>query len=269
MIKINLPLSTQEVEGMSTITSRFTGQVALITGASRGIGLATAQRLVEEGAKVCITGRDPDQLATALNGLAYPDAAVAIAGNANDPEHRSAAIELCVQKFGQLNILVNNVGVNPEFGPTLKVSPKARDRILEMNVLATMDWIKVFADRTPRHLGAAVVNIASVAGVRPAAGIGMYGISKAAVLQMTAQLAVEMAPDIRVNAVAPAVIKTQFSAALYEDKETELERQYPLGRLGRPRDVAAAVAYLASVDASWITGQTLIVDGGLTLLGGV
>lgn len=251
------------------MNARFDGQVALITGASRGIGLATAQRLVAEGAKVCITGRDQDQLDAALSVLENSDAATVIAGNANDAKHRSAAINKCKETFGGLDILVNNVGINPEFGSTLEISDKARSRILDVNVLATMDWIKLFADSSSAGNGSAIVNVASVAGLRPAHGIGMYGISKAAVLQMTAQLAAELAPDIRVNAVAPAVIKTRFSVALYASREDELLREYPLGRLGQPQDVAAAVAFLASADASWVTGQTLVVDGGLTLRGGV
>lgn len=114
-----------------------------------------------------------------------------------------------------------------------------------------------------------MVNLASVAGLRPAAGIGFYGTSKAALMHLTQQLAVELAPGVRVNAVAPAVVKTRFAGALYEGREEQVARAYPLGRLGVPEDIAAAVAFLASDDAAWITGQTLVIDGGLTLQGGV
>ena len=137
-----------------------------------------------------------------------------------------------------------------------------------VNVLGVLGWTRRFRNQLADTPGT-VVNIASVAGLRPATDIGMYGVSKSAVIGLTAQLAAENSPKIRVNAVAPAVVRTRFAGPLYEGREQSVTRDYPLGRLGEPEDIASAVAFLASADAAWITGQTLVADGGLTLAGGV
>jgi len=136
-------------------------------------------------------------------------------------------------------------------------------------VLAALGWVQHVHKAWFAGHGGAVVNVASVAGLRPATGIGMYGASKAALIHLTQQLAVELAPAVRVNAVAPAVVKTRFATALYEGREAEVAAAYPLKRLGVPGDVAGAVAYLASDEAAWVTGQTIVVDGGMTCTGGV
>ena len=137
---------------------------------------------------------------------------------------------------------------------------------MEVNVLAALSWVKqAIAAGLGSRDGAAIVNIASIAGLHPAPGIAYYGVSKAALIGLTTQLASELAPRIRVNAVAPAVVKTRFATALYEGHEAETAANYALGRLGTPEDVAAAVAFLASEDAAWVTGQTLVLDGGVTL----
>ena len=250
--------------------ARFADKVALITGASRGIGLAIAQRLVNEGARVCITARKPDSLAAAVNGLGGAQHAVGVAGHGDDAEHQAAAVRTAVETFGRLDVLVNNTGINPAYGPLVEVEDTAAQKIMGVNVLAALRWV-----REARTVGlgvasqGAVVNVASTAGLRPAKGIGYYGVSKSALIGLTIQLASELAPSVRVNAVAPAVIKTRFSAVLYERDEARATRRYLLGRLGEPEDVAAAVAFLASPDAAWITGQTLIVDGGLSLSSGL
>jgi 3-oxoacyl-[acyl-carrier protein] reductase len=245
------------------------GKTALITGASRGIGLAVAERLVAEGARVCVTARKPQPLAEAVERLGGPEHAIAVAGKADDPEHQAAAVARVIEAFGSLDVLVNNAGVNPAYSRMLDLDIAAFRKVFEVNVISTLAWVREAHKAWMGEHGGAVVNIASVAGLGPAAMIGAYGASKAALLQLTAQLAEELSPGVRVNAVAPAVVKTDFAAALYAGREEKVAAGYPLGRLGVPQDVAGAVAFLASADAAWVTGQTLVVDGGLLLRAGI
>jgi len=247
---------------------RFAGRVAIVTGASRGIGFAIAQRIVAEGGRVCITGRKPDALLDAVEQLGGDDVAIASPGAADDAQHRAEVMSKVRQRFDRLDVLVNNTGINPLFGDLLGADADAFRKIVDVNVLAGLDWIRAGLEAGLAERGA-VVNVASVAGLRPAQGLGAYGASKAALLHTTQQLAVELAPDVRVNAVAPAVVRTRFGGPLFEGKEADVASRYPMARLGEPEDVAAAVAYLASDDAAWITGLVLTVDGGLTLTGGV
>ncbi|GAA4722999.1 SDR family oxidoreductase [Phytohabitans rumicis] len=253
--------------GGSQVEGRLDGKVALVTGASRGIGYAVAARLIAEGARVCVTARKAEPLAEAAAALGGPGYAIAVPGKADDADHQAEAVARTVETFGSLDILVNNTGINPTFGPLLDVDLAAVRKTFEVNVLAAISWVRQARDAWLGQHGGAVVNMSSIAGLGPAPGLGAYAASKAALMQLTEQLAVEMAPAVRVNAVAPAVVKTVFATALYAGREEQVSAGYPLGRLGVPEDIAAAVAFLVSADASWITGHTLVVDGGLTLVG--
>ncbi|MDQ6658273.1 MAG: SDR family oxidoreductase [Actinomycetota bacterium] len=247
----------------------MTGKVAVVTGASRGIGLAIAARLVAEGARVAITARRPESLASAVAALGGSGCALGIPGAADDPEHRAAVVDAVTSQFGPVDILVNNAGINPAYGALVDIDDASARKVLEVNVIGTLGWVRQVCGSGMSRRGGAIVNVASVAGLRASAGIAFYGASKAAVISMTGSLAVELGPKVRVNAVAPAVVRTRFAEALYVGREEQVAAGYPLQRLGEPDDVAAAVAFLASSDAGWITGQTLVIDGGITLTGGV
>ncbi|SOD74086.1 NAD(P)-dependent dehydrogenase (short-subunit alcohol dehydrogenase family) [Jatrophihabitans sp. GAS493] len=249
--------------------NRFDERVAVITGASRGIGLAIAQRLVDEGARVCVTARKPEALIEAVRVLGGEGHAIGIAGRADDTDHQSDVVAQTIATFGRLDVLVNNTGINPAYGPLTELDDGVARKIMDVNVLSALGWVRAarrsgFGDAG----GASIVNVASIAGLLPSPGIAYYGVSKSALIGLTAQLALELSPSVRVNAVAPAVVKTRFAAALYEGREAEAAAQYPLKRLGEPEDIASAVAFLASDDAAWITGQTLLIDGGVSLRSG-
>lgn len=240
---------------------RFDDQVAVITGASRGIGFGIAQRLVAEGAHVVITGRHQEGLDAALEQLGAEHAS-AVAGRADDPAHRDAVLAHVHERHGRLDHLVNNAGINPIYGPMREADLGAVRKMVDVNVLAAFEWTR---DAVAAGLGGAVVNIASVAGLGASRSLAFYGVTKAALISLTKQLAAEYAPKVRVNAVAPAVVKTEFARALYEGRETRVAAGYPLERLGEPEDVAGPVAFLLSGDSAWITGQTLVIDGGASV----
>ena len=244
-------------------------RVAIVTGASRGIGLGIAAELVRRGAKVCVTARRPEALAEAVAELGGADVAIGVPGKADDADHQAEAVARTIEAFGQLDMLVNNAGINPVYGPVTDIDPAAAAKILAVNVLAPLAWTRRARDAWMGEHGGAVVNVASVAGLRASPGIGMYGVSKAALIRLTMELAAELGPRIRVNAVAPAVVKTKFATALFEGREEQVSAAYPMKRLGLPEDIAGVVAFLLSDQASWVTGQTVVLDGGVTLTGGV
>ncbi|SNR50036.1 3-oxoacyl-[acyl-carrier protein] reductase [Haloechinothrix alba] len=251
------------------MTSRFSGEVAVVTGASRGIGLGIAEQLVADGARVCITARNQDALDEAVGHLGGKEHAIAVAGKSDNTAHQAEAIERTLAEFGRLDMLVNNAGINPVYGPLVDLDLDAARKIVEVNCLSALSWVQQAYRAWLGEHGGSIVNVSSVTGLKPAPGIGFYGASKAMLSHMTAELAVELGPDIRVNGVAPAVVKTAFASALYEGQEEEVSAAYPLKRLGVPGDVGSAVAFLLSAEASWMTGQTVVLDGGVTQTGGV
>jgi 3-oxoacyl-[acyl-carrier protein] reductase len=246
----------------------LSGKVALVTGASRGIGYGIAEALVARGDRVCITGRNEDALKEAVEKLGA-DRAIGVAGKAHDEAHQAVAVERTMEAFGRVDYLVNNAGTNPVFGPIADLDLNVARKVFETNVISALG----FAQRTwhawQKDNGGAIVNIASIAGLSPSPFIAAYGVSKAALINLTQQLAHEFAPGVRVNAIAPAVVKTKFAQALYEGREEEAAAAYPLGRLGVPSDIGGAAAFLTSDQSDWVTGQTLVIDGGVFLNAGV
>lgn len=243
-------------------------KTAIVTGASRGIGLAIAEALVARGDRVCLTGRNPDSLAEAVARLGTGHA-IAVAGKAHDERHQEETVARVLAEFGRVDFLVNNVATNPVFGPAIDGTAELVRKILDVNLVSAYGWTqRVYRAWQAEH-GGAVVNVSSVASLRPSPGLGLYGMTKAALSYLTAQLALELAPRVRVNGVAPAVVKTKFAEALYRGREDDAAAGYPLGRLGEPADIAGAVAFLLSDAASWITGHTIVIDGGATLVGGL
>ncbi|MDT7789305.1 MAG: hypothetical protein QOF58_7724 [Pseudonocardiales bacterium] len=243
----------------------FSGKTALVTGASRGIGLGIARELLSRGAAVTITGRKADQLAAAAQELGGK--VLTIQGNAGDDASREEVVARTVEEFGSLDVLVNNTGINPQFGFLMDADLNAVRKIFDVNVVAALGFTQLAWKAWMGEHGGAVVNIASVGGIRSTGVIGAYGASKAALIRLTEELAWQLGPKVRVNAVAPAVVKTKFAEALWSGREAEGVQAYPMKRFGTPEDVASLVAFLCSDGASWITGETVRVDGGLLATG--
>ncbi|MFZ0494030.1 MAG: SDR family oxidoreductase [Acidimicrobiia bacterium] len=244
---------------------RVDGKVALVTGGSRGIGEAIATELLDSGAAgVVITGRKQAGLEEAAERIGGGERLEIVVGGADDPNHATTAIQETISRFGSCDILVNNAGTNPVAGNITDIDLGAVDKTWAVNQRGPLVFAREAWSRWMREHGGAIVNVASVGGLVPGPLLGAYNVSKAALIFMTRQLAFEMAPKVRVNAVAPGIVKTRFSRLLWEMNEDAAAGLHPLHRLGEVEDVAAAVMFLASDAASWITGATVPVDGGAT-----
>jgi NAD(P)-dependent dehydrogenase (short-subunit alcohol dehydrogenase family) len=237
------------------------GRTAVVTGASRGIGLAIARALLDAGANVVVTSRDPDRAEAAASSL-DSSRAVGYAAHATDEKAAHACVEFAVSRYGSLDILVNNAGTNPAFGPILEQDHERFAKLVDVNLWAPVLWTGLAARAWMREHGGVVINIASVGGLLVGPNLGIYNASKAALIHLTRHLALELAPSVRVNAVAPGLIRTRFAEALWKPHESEVAAAILLGRIGEPADVAGTVAFLASDAANWITGETIVVDGG-------
>ena len=244
---------------------RFDEQVVLVTGGSRGIGEAIAAEFLASGARgVAVTSRRSENLAGVASRLGHGDRLFPIEARVDDEEAAARAVGEVVERLGSCDILVNNAGTNPSAGPLVDVDLGAVDKTWAVNQRAPLVWTREAWRQSMSKSGGSIVNIASVGGLQPGSALGAYNVSKAALIHLTRQLAYELAPGVRVNAVAPAVVRTRLSAVLWDGIEEHTAALHPLKRIGEPNDVAAAVLFLASEAASWITGAVLPVDGGVT-----
>jgi NAD(P)-dependent dehydrogenase (short-subunit alcohol dehydrogenase family) len=246
---------------------RLDGKVALVTGASRGIGRAIAQAYAAAGASVMLSSRKEDALREAAASLTpVGDAEVDVfAANAGDPEAAAACVAATVGRFGSVDILVNNAATNPYLGRMIDIDLPRLDKTYDVNLRGAFVWIQEAWRQSMMSRGGNVVNISSIGGMSVETSIGHYNVTKAALIHLTKSLAKELAPSVRVNAVCPGLVKTDMARALWEPNEQAVAQHVPLHRLGEPDDIANAALFLASDASSWITGTTLVVDGGMLL----
>jgi NAD(P)-dependent dehydrogenase (short-subunit alcohol dehydrogenase family) len=245
------------------------GKTALITGSSRGIGRAIAERMAEHGASVVVSSRKLDACEEVVAAIGKRGGtAKAIAGNISHKEDLENLVKTSREAFGRIDVLVCNAAVNPHFGPSQEIPDSAFDKVMASNIRSN-HWLcqLVIPEMAARKDGAVVI-VSSIGGLKGSALLGAYGISKAADMQMARNLAVEWGPsNVRVNCIAPGLVRTDFARALWEDKAT-YERavsHYPLRRIGEPDEIAGTAVFLASSAGSFVTGQTIVVDGGATI----
>jgi NAD(P)-dependent dehydrogenase (short-subunit alcohol dehydrogenase family) len=252
-------------KGGYRVSTGLAGKTALVTGASRGIGRAIAFALAGEGANVVLSSRRQDSLDAVAAEIvaAYPKAKVlAKAAHVGEPAQATACVAATVAEFGSLDVLVNNAGTNPYYGPLVDIDVPRADKTVQVNQLSIILWTQAAWKASMAEHGGTVLNMASIGGLSSEPGIGYYNATKAAVIHLTRQFAVELAPRVRVNAIAPGIVRTQLAKALWENFEPQLNASLPLGRIGEPEDIAKAALFLLGDDSSWITGQTLVIDGG-------
>jgi NAD(P)-dependent dehydrogenase (short-subunit alcohol dehydrogenase family) len=243
-------------------------RTAIVTGASRGIGKATAELLASEGCNVVLTSRKQEALDEVAAELtrAYPGVGVlAHAAHAAEPVQAAACVDAAMARFGRVDVLVNNAGTNPYFGPLVDLDPERAEKTVRLNQYGIVLWTQLVWKASMAEHGGSVVNVASVGGLLTEPGIGYYNATKAAVIHLTRQFAAELAPKVRVNAVAPGIVRTHLARALWENYEEQLKAHLPLARIGEPADIAESIGFLAGDRSSWITGQTLVIDGGATI----
>ena len=246
---------------------RLDGRVALVTGGTRGIGRAIVEAYTAAGAAVCVLARKAEELAETEQAVRDQGGTIiTVTGSAGEPEVIETAVATCVAELGRLDILVNNAATNPAFGPMIETEPTKVRKVLEVNVEGALLLAQAAWRAWMRDHGGVILNVASVGGLHPAPFIGIYNASKAALINMTRQLALELGPDVRVNALAPGLVKTHMARALWETGEDAIAARHPMRRIGAPDDIAGAALYLASDMAEWLTGAVFVIDGGLSLV---
>ena len=239
-------------------------QVALVTGASRGIGLAIARRFVRAGARVVLSSRSEENLAAAMSTFEDDnrDRVHAVVAHVGSPPDATRVVRATIERFGALDVLVNNAGTNPYFGPLVDIDAGRLLKTYEVNQASVVTHTAAAWHAWMRDHGGVILNIASIGGMGPEPGIGWYNVTKAAVIHLTKQFAFELAPGVRVNAIAPGLVRTELARGLWQDHEAQVVTHIPLRRLGEPDDIASVALMLVSDAGSWITGQTIVVDGG-------
>jgi NAD(P)-dependent dehydrogenase (short-subunit alcohol dehydrogenase family) len=241
----------------------LTGRTAIVTGGSRGIGLAIAEAFVSAGANVVVTSRKPG----AAEAAAAPLGARAAGFQAHVTDEHAArrCMDFAIERFGRLDVLVNNAGTNPAQGPLVDMDHARFAKTVDVNLWGPILWTGLAWRAWMGEHGGSVINTSSLGGLIARADLGVYHATKAALIHLTRHHALELAPRVRVNAVAPGVVRTRLAEALWRQDEDAVAAQFPLGRIGEPVDVAGTVAFLASDAASWITGETIVIDGGQML----
>ncbi|MEO1494951.1 MAG: SDR family oxidoreductase [Pseudomonadota bacterium] len=249
----------------------LSGKTAIVTGGSRGIGRAIALRLAEAGASVAVSSRTEEDCAkVAAEITSKGGRAIAAPCNVSHEDQIAALVETTTSAFGAVDILIGNAAANPYYGPLTGIEERAFDKIIDTNVKANLWLARAVLPAMAERRDGALVFISSIAGITGTDDIGAYGLSKAALSSMVRSLAVRWGADnVRVNAIAPGLVKTDFAKALWEnpEKRAEAEAAYPLRRLGEPDDIAGAAVWLSSRAGAFVTGQTIVVDGGITMSG--
>jgi NAD(P)-dependent dehydrogenase (short-subunit alcohol dehydrogenase family) len=247
------------------------GKVALVTGSSRGIGRAIVERMAEQGAQVVVSSRNIEscrEVADGINAKYGEGRAIAIAANISSKEQLTRLVDETIRAFGQIHVLVCNAASNPHYGPMHTISDEQLRKILDNNIVSNHWLVTMVTPQMIARRDGSIIIVSSIGGLRGSPVIGTYCISKAADLQLARNLAVELGPhNVRINCIAPGLIRTDFARALWEDAENLKERnaRTPLGRIGEPDEIAGAAVLLASPAGSYMTGQTIVIDGGVTI----
>jgi NAD(P)-dependent dehydrogenase (short-subunit alcohol dehydrogenase family) len=249
----------------------LTGKVALVTGSSKGIGRAIAERMAEHGASVVVSSRKKDACDEVRDGiLAKGGKAVTIPCNISHKEELERLVAEAERQLGPIDVLVCNAAVNPHYGASQEIPDSAFEKVMDVNIRSNHWLCQLVAPKMAERKDGAVILVSSIGGLKGSTKLGAYAISKAADMQMARNLAVEWGPsNVRVNCIAPGLVRTDFARALWEDPKTyeKAVSTYPLRRIGEPDEIAGAAIYLASKAGSFTTGQTLVVDGGVTIAG--
>jgi NAD(P)-dependent dehydrogenase (short-subunit alcohol dehydrogenase family) len=248
----------------------LSGKVAIVTGSTKGIGKAIAAALADHGAKVVVSSRDTDRVADAAAELAGDGREVlGIVCNVGRKEELQTLVDQTRDAWGQIDIVVGNAAINPHYGPSTEIPDEIFAKMMATNVQSNLWLAQMVADEMRARKDGVIIFTSSIGGLRGSGVIGTYGITKAADIQLARNLAIELGPDnIRVNCIAPGLVKTDFARALWEDPDYADPRiaATPLRRLGEPEDIAGAAVFLASDAARWLTGQTIVIDGGATVI---